>query len=64
MTKYPFKPETLDEALDDAIGSGINYYADRMPGFVDESDFDDVAELIIKNIKAIKGLTITFKGEK
>ena len=68
--KYPFKPENLDEALDDAIGGGINDNSVVIDfhGFRDtilhEDKFDEAIKQVIKNIKDIPGLTITFKESK
>ena len=65
-----WKPKNLDEALDDAIGSAINdnNVVIDLHGFRDtilhEDKFDEAIKQAIKNIKAIKGLTIIFNWEE
>ncbi len=65
-----YKYDTWEDAIDDAIGSAINdnvtvpFNDDSMPSALLDDDFDTAVKEAIKNIKAIKGLTITFKWEK
>ena len=58
-----WKPKDLDEALEDAILCGINDNIDTDDSnqWLDSGNFDQATKEAIQNIKAIKGITITYK---
>lgn len=66
-----WKPNNLNEALDDAIGSAlsnntkcIDYGGGNCSDeFLPVGRFNDVVKQTIKNIKNIKGLEIKYKEE-